>query len=49
MDKNLKPSSDWQNEKSSEFSQLRERTRKERQRFLENNPIDKSLKLVKKK
>ena len=39
---------EWQNEKCAEFSQLRDRTRKERQRFLDANPIDKSLNLVNK-
>lgn len=39
---------EWQNEKCAEFSQLRDRTRKERQRFLDANPIDKTLNLVNK-
>ena len=46
VDKSLKASADWQNDKCADFSQLRERTRKERQRFMDKNPVDKSIKLV---
>ncbi|CAF1002482.1 unnamed protein product [Brachionus calyciflorus] len=39
--KEFKASREWQCEKSAEFSQLRDKVRKEKDNFLRNNPVDK--------
>ena len=44
--KEFKATSEWQYEKSAEFSEIRLRTEKEKQSFLKANPNKKKIKFV---